>query len=127
MGGTGDTMSIDDATPEEWNKVTKELRKDKPLHIYGDEIMDEVPNFTKLREDKTYGDDVDSPFHYNKGNIECIDAIKAASTKEEFEGYIRANVLKYVWRFRYKDNIKDLRKAKWYLDKLIESLMASED
>ena len=97
-------MSIDDATPQEWDEVTR-----------------------KLREDKTYGDDVDSPFHYNKGNIECIDAIKAASTKEEFEGYIRANVLKYVWRFRYKDNIKDLRKAKWYLDKLIESLMASED
>jgi len=97
-------MSIDDATPQEWDEVTR-----------------------KLREDKTYGDDVDSPFHYNNGNIECIDAIKAASTKEEFEGYIRANVLKYVWRFRYKDNIKDLRKAKWYLDKLIESLMASED
>ena len=97
-------MSIDDATPQEWDEVTR-----------------------KLREDKTYGDDVDSPFHYNNGNIECIDAIKAASTKEEFEGYVRANVLKYVWRFRYKDNIKDLRKAKWYLDKLIESLMASED
>ena len=97
-------MSIDDATPQEWDEVNR-----------------------KLREDKTYGDDVDSPFHYNKGNIECIDAIKAASTKEEFEGYIRANVLKYVWRFRYKDNIKDLRKAKWYLDKLIESLIASED
>ena len=97
-------MSIDDATPQEWDEVNRELRRDK-----------------------TYGDDVDSPFHYNNGNIECIDAIKAASTKEEFEGYIRANVLKYVWRFRYKDNIKDLRKAKWYLDKLIESLMASED
>ena len=97
-------MSIDDATPQEWDEVNRELKRDR-----------------------TYGDDVDSPFHYNKGNIECIDAIKAASTKEEFEGYIRANVLKYVWRFRYKDNIKDLRKAKWYLDKLIESLMASED
>ena len=97
-------MSIDDATPQEWDEVNRELRRDK-----------------------TYGDDVDSPFHYNNGNIECIDAIKAASTKEEFEGYVRANVLKYVWRFRYKDNIKDLRKAKWYLDKLIESLMASED
>ena len=97
-------MSIDDATPQEWDEVNRELRRDK-----------------------TYGDDVDSPFQYNNGNIECIDAIKAASTKEEFEGYIRANVLKYVWRFRYKDNIKDLRKAKWYLDKLIESLMASED
>ena len=93
-------MSIDDATPEEWDKVTR-----------------------KLREDKEYGDDVESPFHYNKGSIECIDAIEAASTKEEFEGYLRANVLKYVWRFRYKDNIKDLRKAKWYLEKLISSVL----
>ncbi len=97
-------MSIDDATPEEWDEVTK-----------------------KLREDKTYGDDVDSPFHYNKGSIECVDAIEAASTKEEFEGYVRANVLKYVWRFRYKDNIKDLKKARWYLDKLIDSLMKPEE
>ena len=97
-------MSIDDATPQEWDEVTR-----------------------KLREDKTYGDDVDSPFHYNNGNIECIDAIKAASTKEEFEGYVRANVLKYVWRFRYKDNIKVLRKARWYLDKLIDSLMKPEE
>ena len=92
-------MSIDDATPEEWDKVTR-----------------------KLREDKEYGDDVESPFHYNKGSIECVDAIEAASTKVEFEGYLRANVLKYVWRFRYKDNIKDLRKARWYLDKLISIL-----
>jgi len=97
-------MSINDATPEEWDKVTK-----------------------KLREDKTYGDDVDSPFHYNNGSVECIDAIEAASTKEEFEGYVRANVLKYVWRFRYKDKIKDLRKARWYLDKLIDSLMKPEE
>ncbi len=97
-------MSINDATPEEWDEVTK-----------------------KLREDKTYGDDVDSPFHYNKGSIECVDAIEAASTKEEFEGYVRANVLKYVWRFRYKDNIKDLKKARWYLDKLIDSLMKPEE
>ena len=92
-------MSIDDATPDEWDKVTKKLRKEK--------------------EDKEYGDDVDSPFHYNNSSIECIDAIEAVSTKEEFEGYLRANVLKYIWRFRYKDNIKDLRKASWYLDKLI--------
>jgi len=92
-------MSIDDATPEEWDEVTR-----------------------KLNKDKTYGDDVDSPFHYNKGSIECIDAIEAASSREEFEGYLRSNVLKYVWRFRYKDNIKDLRKARWYLDKLISIL-----
>ena len=96
-------MSINDATPQEGDEVAK-----------------------KIREDKTYGDDVDSPFHYNNSNIECIDAIEAASTKEEFEGYLRANVLKYVWRFRYKDKIKDLRKARWYLDKLILSVNVGE-
>jgi len=103
-------MSINDATPDEWdyvNKVNRQLRQSK-------------------KEGKE-GDDVSSPFHYNNSNIECIDAIQAASTKEEFEGYVRANVLKYVWRFRYKDKLKDLRKARWYLDKLIESLMTPEE
>ena len=65
---------------------------------------------------------VNHPPHYNQRGIECIDAIQAASTKEEFEGYLRNNVLKYVWRFRYKDNVKDLNKAKWYLEKLIEEV-----
>ena len=95
-------MSIDDATADDWDRLTRKTRK--------------------LNKDKTYGNDINSPVHYNRGNIECIDAIEAASTKEEFEGYVRANVLKYVWRFRYKDNIKDLRKAKWYLEKLISSV-----
>lgn len=67
-------------------------------------------------------DDVNKPVHYNNGNIECIEAIRAASTKEEFEGYLRGNVLKYIWRYRYKDNLKDLRKAQWYLNKLIDSV-----
>ena len=89
-------MSIDDATPEEWNRVHQTLKRGR--------------------------DDVSSPVHYNKGSIECIEAIEASSTKEEYEGYLRNNVLKYVWRFRYKDNIKDLRKARWYLDKLIGSV-----
>jgi hypothetical protein len=67
-------------------------------------------------------DDVNKPMHYNNGNVECIEAIRAASTKEEFEGYLRGNVLKYIWRYRYKDNLKDLKKAQWYLNKLIESV-----
>ena len=97
-------MSIDDATPEEWDEVHQKLKN--------------LGN--------RYGNDVDSPFHYNKGNIECIDAIQAASTKEEFEGYLRSNVLKYVWRFRYKDNLKDLEKAKWYLERLIKEIKSKE-
>ena len=70
----------------------------------------------------SFEDDVNHPVHYNNGKVECIEAIEAASTKEELEGYLRGNVLKYVWRFRYKDNVKDLHKAKWYLEKLINEV-----
>ena len=101
-------MSINDATPAEWDEVTSKVRK-----VRRDIV------------DSTEGDDVDSPFHYNNGNVECIEAIEAASSKEEFEGYLRGNVIKYIWRFRYKDGEKDLRKAKWYLEKLISFLEKS--
>jgi len=96
-------MSIDNVTPDEWNTINRELQKDDGNTIH-------------------LKDDVNHPVHYNNGKVECIEAIDAASTKEEFEGYLRGNVLKYVWRFRYKDNVKDLQKAKWYLEKLINEV-----
>ena len=65
-------------------------------------------------------DDVNYPQHYNEGGIEAIDAIKASMSSLEFKGYLKGNVLKYVWRYTYKDKpIEDLNKAKWYLEKLI--------
>ena len=85
-----------------------------------DEVLDE--NLQAEDCEVCNPDMVNSPPHYNTIGIECIEAIEAASTKEEFEGYLRSNVIKYIWRFRYKDNIKDLRKARWYLDKLIGSV-----
>lgn len=66
-------------------------------------------------------DPVERPSHYTAGNIECIDAIKAATTQEEFEGFLRGNVLKYLWRCNLKSNkTEDLNKARWYLNRLIE-------
>ena len=65
---------------------------------------------------------VNNPPHYNKGDIECIDAIEAMLTHEEFVGYLRGNSLKYRWRFRYKNGIQDLEKAKWYENRLMEVL-----
>jgi len=65
---------------------------------------------------------VNNPPHYNKGDIECIDAIEAMLTQEEFVGYLRGNSLKYRWRFRYKNGIQDLDKATWYENKLMEIL-----
>jgi|1_EtaG_2_1085319.scaffolds.fasta_scaffold01846_10 hypothetical protein len=65
-------------------------------------------------------DAVHHPAHYNNGEIECIDAIEAMLTPEEFIGYLRGNSLKYRWRFRYKKQpVEDMMKAKWYEEKLL--------
>ena len=61
---------------------------------------------------------VDSPPHYNSTEIECIEAI-AAATGDGFEYYLQGNIMKYLWRYRYKNGTEDLKKAKWYLNKLI--------
>jgi len=76
----------------------------------------------ELREvTKPYTDPVERPSHYVNGEIECIDAIQAATTQEEFEGFLRGNVLKYLWRCNLKSNkTEDLNKARWYLNRLIE-------
>lgn len=71
-------------------------------------------------------DAVNKPAHYNQGSIECIDAMKIVLTQEEFRGYLKGNVFKYLWREKDKNGIEDLRKAKWYLDRLVGSFNASE-
>jgi len=65
---------------------------------------------------------VNNPKHYNQGEIECIDAIRAMLSDEEFIGYLRGNSLKYRWRFRYKNGMQDLEKAEWYERRLKETL-----
>jgi len=63
-------------------------------------------------------DVVNHPAHYTKGGIECIDAIRAALTPEEFRGYCKGNAIKYSWRERHKGGNEDLKKASWYLTKI---------
>jgi hypothetical protein len=58
---------------------------------------------------------IDHPSHYNSGEIECIDAIASALTPEELEGFIKGNVIKYLWRANLKGKSEDLQKAQWYL------------
>ena len=65
-------------------------------------------------------DMVNHPPHYNNGGIECINAIQAAMTKEAFQGYLKGNVIKYMWRYEAKGGTQDLDKANWYLTKLRE-------
>jgi hypothetical protein len=67
-------------------------------------------------------DPVNQPPHYRQGGIECIDAIAAALTPEEFAGYCKGNILKYVWREKRKGGAESLNKAHWYLARLIATL-----
>ena len=70
-------------------------------------------------------DMVNHPPHYNKYGIECIDALRAA-TGEGFEYYLQGNVIKYMWRYRYKNGIEDLKKANWYLELMIAEKQDNE-
>jgi|TARA_R100001480_G_scaffold150669_2_gene151511 hypothetical protein len=76
-------------------------------------IMREIEE--KQKKDKV--DMVNSPPHYNEAGIECIDAI-AAALGDGFEFYLQGNVIKYLWRYRYKNGTEDLNKAEWYLKRL---------
>jgi len=65
-------------------------------------------------------DSVNHPPHYKVGGIETIDYMKAKSTTEEFRGHLRLTAIKYLSRTGYKgDALEDLKKAQWYLNKLI--------
>lgn len=65
-------------------------------------------------------DMVNAPPHYRQGDIECIDAIRAALTPEEFRGYCKGNAIKYIWRERYKGGNESIEKADYYMNKARE-------
>ena len=65
-------------------------------------------------------DPVNHPEHYTSGNIECLDAIRAA-LGDNYKYYVQGNVLKYIWRFNHKNGLEDLKKARFYLDDLINN------
>ena len=66
---------------------------------------------------------VNHPSHYTQGDIECIDALKAATVgKKGIEAVCVANVIKYLWRFEEKNGLEDVKKAQWYINRLIQEL-----
>jgi len=87
-------------------------------------IMKEIERTSDRMVDKL--DMVNSPPHYNESGIECIDAI-AAALGEGFEFYLQGNIMKYLWRYRYKNGTEDLKKARWYMDKLITEVEGCYD
>ena len=86
-------------------------------------------NFVKVERNDAVeptNDAVQHPSHYTQGGIECIDAIKASMTADGFADYCKGNIIKYIWRWRSKGGVEDLKKARVYLDWLIQSADTEE-
>ena len=87
-------------------------------------------NFVKTErndEVEPTNDTVQHPSHYTHGGIECIEAIRASMTADGFCDYCKGNIIKYIWRWRDKGGVEDLRKASVYLDWLINAADAKEN
>jgi hypothetical protein len=95
---------------EEEKQVTAKEKRETPWDAY-------LKKHAEIWEES---DTVNHPSHYNSGGVECIEAIEAQLTKEEYRGYLKGNVAKYLWREKQKGGTESLQKAQWYLSRLIE-------
>lgn len=115
-------MTIDNALPGDWDAVMQK-------HIQSKAFSDDCcgPDYKSLgKTAKSYPSDyrvhdvVNTPLHYTDTGIECIDYIHQRLTPGEFSGFLQGNVTKYLHRYKTKNGVEDLRKASWYLQRLIQ-------
>lgn len=87
-----------------------------------------IDKFEPLVSVEDGADMVNNPGHYADSAIECIDAIAASMSRDAFLGYLKGNVQKYIWRYEKKAKpAEDLKKASWYLERLIFELEIGDD
>lgn len=111
---TWDEYNVDGTRMKPYTETSMKLSDDYNIV----DIIQKEQAMTEQKEDK-----VNHPSHYTSGGIECIEAIKASMSKDEYKGYLKGNVLKYVWRYKNKNNPdEDLKKAKVYLEWLLKEI-----
>lgn len=102
----------------EWNEMTDNML-DKCL----DTIGETNPKEQETNPSDTKSDMVCHPAHYNQGKVECIDAMAAATVnKSGIEAVCVSNIIKYLWRYEAKNGLEDVKKAQFYLNRLIDEL-----
>ena len=111
-----------------WNELSDENTEDCYHFLIAERLIGkpEQPeiNFVKVErndEVEPTNDAVQHPSHYTQGGIECIEAIRASMTADGFCDYCKGNIIKYIWRWRDKGGVEDLRKASVYLNWLINA------
>lgn len=105
--------SIDDVSPQEWTLANRKFLG----------VLDKEPDYCGDSDPVKPYDPVEKPKHYNSGKYETIDIIVDVLGKYEAISYCHGNVLKYTHRLWHKGNpVQDAKKAKWYLEKMIQLL-----
>lgn len=112
---------------DEWSDTKLAIAYD---HVYKNSKARLDGNHLKnedIKMDDNGPDMVNHPQHYTQGGIECIDALKAATVgKRGIEAVCVANIIKYCWRYEEKNGIEDVRKAKFYIERLLKELEESQ-
>lgn len=98
--------------------------KESGDYLYTSEIEKYASNWIKENVEivatiEELQDNVSHPSHYQNGGKEAIEIIKDA-TGDNFGGFLVGNIIKYISRYRYKNGVEDLKKAQFYLDRLIK-------
>ncbi|MFW3577775.1 DUF3310 domain-containing protein [Vagococcus fluvialis] len=91
------------------------------------ELNESVRALGKALKDSKNNDIVNSPNHYTQNGRETIENIRDTMSSEGYQGYCVGNVVKYLARYKFKNGLEDVRKAKKYIEFLEEELMKQED
>lgn len=118
----GDMCYFDEWSDDKLAIAYDHVYKNSEARLDGSHLKNE-----EVKMDENVPDMVNHPQHYTQGGIECIDALKAATVgKRGIEAVCVANVIKYLWRYEEKNGVEDVRKAKWYIERLLKELEESQ-
>ena len=101
--------------------VVWQREQDEPFLTPETTLNDQYAEIEKVRQ--ALKDNVNHPSHYTQGKVECIDALESATIgKSGIEAVCVANVIKYLWRYEEKNGLEDVKKAQFYLNRLLATL-----
>lgn len=103
---------------------------EEAARIMGFEMIEDTPDIREVVEkcgEDVKPDPVNRPTHYTSGGIECIDAMQAAFGVEAVKDFCLCNAFKYLWRHRNKNGVEDLKKCRWYLNRMIREMEVEDD
>ena len=113
-------MMPTDGSCERYTVDPPSAKNKEIINALNEQIKDAAfKEFERIKMDNS----VNKPSHYTYGKLECIDVIKEITNGNDtmgIEAFCLGNVIKYLWRYKHKNGTEDLKKAKWYLDRLIK-------